>query len=197
MTRLPPSSAASDPSKLFTSSTSSAAHTMSEATPTNAPAPTPLPPGAKHASPEPPSQEDVDEESEAFKLPKLRLMIEDVSHPGAKRFLAASNASTVFAKSVQTVLRQLYYSTSSPFLPGTRSVTLYLEDMDGVAYTKGSSLDNDHKEIRTLDLAISPRRGPPLPLEDEAQGKMLTTVQTSPSNTSPILRQPRRAPMVT
>ena len=28
-----------------------------------------------------------------------------------------------------------------------RSVTLHLDDMDGVAYTKGSELDDDHKEI--------------------------------------------------
>ena len=28
-----------------------------------------------------------------------------------------------------------------------RSVTLYLEEMGGVAYTKGSELDDDHKEI--------------------------------------------------
>ena len=26
-------------------------------------------------------------------------------------------------------------------------MTLFLEDMDGVAYTKGSELDDDHKEI--------------------------------------------------
>ena len=26
-------------------------------------------------------------------------------------------------------------------------MTLYLEEMSGVAYTKGSELDNDHKEI--------------------------------------------------
>ncbi|KAH8759346.1 peptidase of plants and bacteria-domain-containing protein [Diaporthe sp. PMI_573] len=31
--------------------------------------------------------------------------------------------------------------------PPTRSVTLFLEDMDGVAYTKGMDLDGDHKEI--------------------------------------------------
>lgn len=31
--------------------------------------------------------------------------------------------------------------------PPTRSVTLILEDMDGVAYTKGMDLDDDHKEI--------------------------------------------------
>lgn len=31
--------------------------------------------------------------------------------------------------------------------PPTRSVTLVLEDMPGVAYTKGTELDDDHKEI--------------------------------------------------
>ncbi|POS78312.1 plant Basic Secretory protein [Diaporthe helianthi] len=31
--------------------------------------------------------------------------------------------------------------------PPTRSVTLFLEDMDGVAYTQGMDLDDDHKEI--------------------------------------------------
>lgn len=91
--------------------------------------------------------DDVDEER-AFKLPKLRLNILDLSHPGASRFLAAANASTILAKSVQTVLRLLYVRPSSPGVPGTRSVTLYLEDMGGVAYTKGSDLDEEHKEIR-------------------------------------------------
>lgn len=33
--------------------------------------------------------------------------------------------------------------------PPTRSVTVFLEDMGGVAYTTGTDLDNDHKEIRT------------------------------------------------
>ena len=32
-------------------------------------------------------------------------------------------------------------------IPPTRSVTLVLEDMGGVAYTKGIELDDDHKEI--------------------------------------------------
>lgn len=87
-------------------------------------------------------------EKEPYKpTQKLLLEIRDLSHPGASRFLAAVNASTVFAESVGTVLRILY-EPSSKSVPGTRSVTLYLEDMPGVAYTKGSDLDNDHKEIR-------------------------------------------------
>lgn len=97
-------------------------------------------------------QEPVEEER-AFKLPKLRLQVLDLSHPGASRFLAATNASSVLAKGVQTVLRLLYQHPSNHSIPGTRSVTLFLEDMDGVAYTKGSDLDDDHKEIRK---SISP-----------------------------------------
>lgn len=88
------------------------------------------------------------EEEKAFKLPKLRLNILDLNHPGSSRFLAATNASSIMAKSVQAVLRLLYQQPSNSNVPGTRSVTLYLEDMEGVAYTKGSDLDEDHKEIR-------------------------------------------------
>lgn len=98
-------------------------------------------------------QQDVHDPVEggrAFELPKLRLNVLDLNHPGASRFLAATNASFILAKSVQTVLRLLYQQPSNCNVPGTRSVTLYLEDMGGVAYTKGSDLDEDHKEIRTL-----------------------------------------------
>lgn len=85
--------------------------------------------------------------AKTFLLPKLRLNILDLNHPGAARFLAATNASTILANSVQTVLRHLYQKPSAS-VPGTRSVTLFLENMGGVAYTKGSDLDEDHKEIR-------------------------------------------------
>ncbi|KAF3768017.1 plant basic secretory protein, partial [Cryphonectria parasitica EP155] len=81
-----------------------------------------------------------------FKLPKLRLNVPDLAHPGASRLLSAIDTSAILAESVQTVLR-LLYQKPSPSVPGTRSVTLYLEDMGGVAYTKGSDLDDDHKEI--------------------------------------------------
>ncbi|KAK7757886.1 hypothetical protein SLS62_000264 [Diatrype stigma] len=86
-----------------------------------------------------------------FPLPKLRLQINDLSHAGSTIFLSAVDASSVLASGVQTVLRALYGSPdskkdcSNP--PPTRSVTLILRDMDGVAYTTGSDLDSDHKEI--------------------------------------------------
>jgi len=113
-----------------------------------------------------------------FSLPKLRLRIDDISHPGAAIFLDNYNASRDFEHCVRSVVRQLYSepgkssdnastttspsSPSSPSLPSspspvpiaphlhvppTRSVTLILRDIPGVAYTTGSDLDSDHKEI--------------------------------------------------
>ncbi|KAL2129152.1 hypothetical protein VTI74DRAFT_8172 [Chaetomium olivicolor] len=84
-----------------------------------------------------------------FPQPKLRLKIHDLDHPGAAKFLTSVNASTVLSGAVNDVLRLLYKSPSDreTTVPPTRSVTLVLRDMGGVAYTTGSSLDNDHKEI--------------------------------------------------
>ena len=84
----------------------------------------------------------------AFPVPKLRLQIHDLSHPGASIFLNNYDASNAFAAAVDTVLSTLYLPTkTNTHIPGTRSVTLILEAMGGVAYTIGIELDNDHKEI--------------------------------------------------
>ncbi|OAA53888.1 PBSP domain protein [Cordyceps fumosorosea ARSEF 2679] len=83
---------------------------------------------------------------ETFPLPKLRLEIRDLSSRGSLRALAAVNLGECVRDSALAVLRHLYRHAPCP-LPTTRSVTLVLRDMDGVAYTTGSELDNDHKEI--------------------------------------------------
>ncbi|PMD50273.1 BSP-domain-containing protein [Hyaloscypha bicolor E] len=85
----------------------------------------------------------------AFPLPKLRLEIRDLNHAGAEAFLQAVIASNALSVSVKSVLELLYHSPDSPTttVPPTRSVTLILRPMDGVAYTTGSDLDSDHKEI--------------------------------------------------
>ncbi|KAF7561700.1 hypothetical protein G7046_g2412 [Stylonectria norvegica] len=84
-----------------------------------------------------------------FKAPKLRLEIRDLTHAGARTFLDAVNTTDCVSRAVQNVLRLLYASPTcrTTTLPPTRSVTLILRDMGGVAYTTGSDLDNDHKEI--------------------------------------------------
>lgn len=151
--RQPQTTAVPDPASLFTPPTSSP-QIMSSWT-SAGPAPTPLPAGTTKESTQssPPQEQGHDETASGFKKPKLRLHIEDLGHPGASRFYDAVDAPSVFAKSVQTVQRILYHRPSSS-IPSTRSVTLYLDDMDGVAYTKGSDLDNDHKEIRKSVLGI-------------------------------------------
>ncbi|CAM1511594.1 Fc.00g091070.m01.CDS01 [Cosmosporella sp. VM-42] len=90
-----------------------------------------------------------DSSSAKFKHPKLRFEIRDLTHSGAKSLLAAINTAECLATAVQNVLRLLYSSPSCPTttLPPTRSVTLILRDMPGVAYTTGSDLDSDHKEV--------------------------------------------------
>lgn len=197
MTRFPPpqTSAVPSPSSIFMPPTSSTSSPGPERRPAPAAAttaePTPLPPPNRPPGGEEQQQQQGQEEDSAghdgdgdtFPLPKLRLHIQDATHPGASRFLAAVDAPAVFARSVQTVLRLLYISPhrhnahddgadpaaapeqqqhhldgtnttayrrpARPHYtpPPTRSVTLMLEDMPGVAYTKGTDLDDDHKEI--------------------------------------------------
>ncbi|KAG9230795.1 peptidase of plants and bacteria-domain-containing protein [Amylocarpus encephaloides] len=87
--------------------------------------------------------------SHKFTLPKLRLEIRDLNHDGAETFLDSVSASTALQKAVQAVLTLLYGSpkSSTTTVPTTRSVTLILRSMPGVAYTTGTELDDEHKEI--------------------------------------------------
>ncbi|KAL8382653.1 hypothetical protein RB595_006439 [Gaeumannomyces hyphopodioides] len=84
-----------------------------------------------------------------FPQPKIRLEVRDVLHEGARRFLSLVDASTLLPRAVADVQRILYAHPGdhTTHCPPTRSVTLVLRDMDGVAYTTGSELDSDHKEI--------------------------------------------------
>ncbi|KAJ4421591.1 hypothetical protein N0V85_000118 [Neurospora sp. IMI 360204] len=93
--------------------------------------------------------DDRDRDTPKFPHPKLRLEIRDLDHPGAAKFLGAVNASTLLSDAVKNVQRLLYRSAADKHTtcPPTRSVTVILRDMDGVAYTTGTDLDPDHKEI--------------------------------------------------
>ncbi|KAH7375059.1 plant basic secretory protein [Plectosphaerella cucumerina] len=94
-------------------------------------------------------EHDGDASKDHFPLPKLRLEVRDLNHRGATAFLDAVSAGTSLEGAVTSVLRLLYTSPRDPFThaPPTRSVTLVLRAMPGVAYTTGSDLDSDHKEI--------------------------------------------------
>lgn len=95
-----------------------------------------------------PSQPAVVDGAE-FTLPKLRLEVRDLTHPGARIFLSAIHATDALTTALRRLLPLLYASPRAPTttVPPTRSVTLVLRDMPGVAYTTGSELDRDHKEI--------------------------------------------------
>ncbi|KAJ9149022.1 PBSP domain-containing protein [Pleurostoma richardsiae] len=140
--------------------------------PSATPAPTPLPAPGNHTSSST-SQVAKDDRSESpFPLPKLRLEIRDLNHPGAPRFLSSVNASSVLSGAVADVLRLLYVSPSEPHThaPPTRSVTVVLRDMGGVAYTTGSELDGDHKEIHFSLAYIAGIAGADQRVADEIAG---------------------------
>lgn len=80
-----------------------------------------------------------------IRKPLLRLDIRDLSSPGAKSFLTLLDCANVLEEAVTTVVSLLY--SDALHIPPTRSVTLILRSMDGVAYTTGSDVDDDHKEI--------------------------------------------------
>ncbi|OCK86073.1 plant basic secretory protein, partial [Lepidopterella palustris CBS 459.81] len=79
--------------------------------------------------------------------PLLRLVLRDLSEPGAKSFLALLSASVALEEAVSGVLDWLYKDLPTSCIPPTRSVTLILRSMPGVAYTIGTDIDDDHKEI--------------------------------------------------
>ncbi|KAG0649204.1 hypothetical protein D0Z07_4491 [Hyphodiscus hymeniophilus] len=112
------------------------------------PIPTPLPPPSQDPS-RPELKGSKTAPTSTFTLPTLRLEIRDLKHAGAQSFLVAVIASDALATAVKSVLNFLYKSPNSPTttVPPTRSVTLVLRSMPGVAYTTGSDLDSDHKEI--------------------------------------------------
>lgn len=74
---------------------------------------------------------------------------------------------------MQTVLSTLYHPTSSnAHIPPTRSVTLILKEMGGVAYTTGIELDDDHKEIH-FSLGYITNRATAVKEASEIQGVLV------------------------
>lgn len=82
-----------------------------------------------------------------LRKPLLRLEFRDLSSDGSREFLRLVHASSALESAVDHVLRLLYTDVDRSCIPPTRSITLVLRDMDGVAYTTGLDLDDDHKEI--------------------------------------------------
>ncbi|GAA5893346.1 hypothetical protein JCM8208_004415 [Rhodotorula glutinis] len=81
-------------------------------------------------------------------LPPLHLRCLDLAHKGSDIFFQhTSSPRAVLSLAASNVLRLLYPPNSPSPPPPVRSITLHLHTFDGVAYTCGSDLDNDHKEV--------------------------------------------------
>ncbi|KAK0715693.1 peptidase of plants and bacteria-domain-containing protein [Lasiosphaeris hirsuta] len=147
MTLLSPTTRVPKPSAVSTVPASSTDNKNNPSAPTPSAIPLPDRAATKPAGPDEPS--DRGGGSAHFPQPKLRFEIRDVCHPGAAKFLGAVNIGSIFSVAVTNVQRLLYRSPADPHthVPPTRSVTLILRDMGGVAYTTGTDLDSDHKEI--------------------------------------------------
>ncbi|EEH37182.1 PBSP domain-containing protein [Paracoccidioides lutzii Pb01] len=101
----------------------------------------------------------------AHPSPKVRLHLQDLTDPATKTFInLIADPNAAINTALANIVTYLYtsppkndqtgtdYAQSTrphfkPSLPGTRSVTLILRDKSGVAYTTGTDLDPDHKEI--------------------------------------------------
>ncbi|KAK6537563.1 hypothetical protein TWF694_011745 [Orbilia ellipsospora] len=89
-----------------------------------------------------------------YHIPRLRLRFNDVGSKGAEVILGSRlNLHDVLVDAVSGVLTELYTAENCPNT--VRSVTLIIRGMDGVAYTTGSDLDSDHKEIHFSEQYIA------------------------------------------
>ncbi|MCJ1474513.1 hypothetical protein MMC13_003171 [Lambiella insularis] len=97
--------------------------------------------------------------------PKLRFECKDLTHPGALVFFNTTNPVSVLSDAVTVVLQTLYILfEGKAAVPPTRSITLVLRPMPGVAYTTGIDIDNDHKEIHfSLDYIAAVKNTPDHP----------------------------------
>lgn len=137
---------------------------------TTAPVPSSLPSSIPKSTPQDESQKSKNQGNEQTSThqisnPKVRLHAEDLRHPASTAFLAlVPDVASTIDVALSNIIRYLYTSPRhtpadtpnaskqkqphfTPLIPPTRSVTLFLQDFHGVAYTTGTELDNDHKEI--------------------------------------------------
>lgn len=168
-TPLPPpimmlqSSIADGPSAGLSGTTAATSAAFSNPTSSSLPpTTTPLPAGVALEKEKVKEADSTKDGKAEFKLPKLRLKMLDLDHSASTFFLESCIASKALAFAAKEAVKALYTDKKNyTKAPGTRSVTLILRSMDGVAYTCGSDLDPDHKEIH-LNLgyvaSISPNR---------------------------------------
>ncbi|KAL4900365.1 hypothetical protein BDW74DRAFT_162183 [Aspergillus multicolor] len=135
------------------------------------PSPIPIIAGPRDTSQEPLPAADTTAPSHKLPAPKFQLQIHDLRHPASQFFLTSiPDLATTLETALSAIIQQLYtpptpgpvaaagapaasgkkrkhLPTFKPSIPPTRSITVLLRDIGGVAYTTGKDIDNDHKEI--------------------------------------------------
>ena len=157
-------------------------------TTTAEPTPSPIPKRTS-GTPSPisrkPSKESTRDASTERPLPKppslpatkLRLRVNDLTHPGALIFFDTTHPLKILADAITIVLQTLYTPFESiETLPATKTVALVLRKFKdfGVAYTIGSELDDDDKEIHlNLDYIERCANSNPQSPRDEIAGVLV------------------------
>ena len=110
-----------------------------------------------------------------YPSPKFRFECRALDHPGASIFFSNNQPARDLSSAVKEVLSILYdFTESDSHVPPTRSVTLILRPMAGVAYTTGIELDDDHKEMHfSLDYIRSIASNTPGREIQEIQGVLV------------------------
>lgn len=129
---------------------------MTEAKPTSTPLPERPGPDPKTEPTQHATPCEAEHSTKSEPQPKLRLHLDDLSHPASSQFLTLVDGARLLPNALSAIRKHLYPAkpTSATSkrkhefqLPPTRSVTVILRPMDGVAYTTGIDLDSSHKEI--------------------------------------------------
>ncbi|KAI4141076.1 MAG: hypothetical protein L6R39_005514 [Caloplaca ligustica] len=140
----------------------------STTTPDDGPTPSPLP---AHASPK---SKALPHPKPDYPTCKLRFECHDLNHRGADIFFSNNTLSRDLAAAVTTVQSTLYEPQDKPNIPPVRSVTLIVRAMESLAYTTGSELDSDHKELHfSLDYIEKLASEPTSRQKDEIQGVLV------------------------
>jgi hypothetical protein len=105
------------------------------------------------------SEEDMESKG-GDNTPQLNIQLIDTSHKGVHHFLqlVESSPHRYLSECFEMVKKALYSEEARAAwisrreknhlsVPKVRSITLYVRPMEGIAYTTGTILDDEHKEI--------------------------------------------------
>jgi len=80
--------------------------------------------------------------------PSIHLRIHPIMHEGAETFTRhVPDIGSVLREAVHSCWKLLYNDEAHLLPRNTRSITIYIRPMAGVAYTTGNWLDGENKEI--------------------------------------------------